>query len=452
MHVEAPPDFKVLFDEVGTHDVQRVLAVAVEDRRYLHWDELRRRTPPEGLNHREWWFSLKLGRRATARPLPMVTTGGAQLTIALPGRAQRLLHFVDQHCAGEIASDAVVTSDGAARRRYLVNSLMEEAIRSSQLEGATTSRLAAKEMLRTGRAPADRSERMIVNNYHGMEFIREGIGDQLTPDSVLRLHEILTEGTLDEPADAGRLQAPEDERVAVFDRTTDKLLHRPPPATELPGRLQALCDFANSRDDGDDFVHPVVRAIALHFWLGHDHPFADGNGRTARALFYWSMRTQGYWLAEYLAISRILQQAPAQYSRAYVHTETDDGDLTYFLLHQLTVVERAVDELHRYLTGRVEDQQRISAALQADADLNHRQSALLAHAVRNIDATYTFAGHASAHRVTHETARNDLRALEERGLLVREARSRPIRFGAASDLSERIARADRRPSASTCAE
>lgn len=438
MYVEAPPDFKGLLDEVGPHDLQRVLSVAVDDRRYLHWDELRRRTPPEGLTHREWWFSLKLGRRATARSLPMATTSGAQLHVALPGRAQRLLHFIDQHCAGEIASDAVVTSDRAARRRYLVNSLMEEAIRSSQLEGATTSRLAAKDMLRTGRAPVDRSERMILNNYRGMEFIRDGIGDRLTPDAVLRLHEILTAGTLDDPADAGRLQTADDERVAVFDRTTDKLLHRPPAADELPQRLRALCDFANARDDSDDFVHPVVRAIVLHFWLGHDHPFADGNGRTARALFYWSMRTQGYWLAEYLAISRILQQAPAQYSRAYVHTETDDGDATYFLLHQLDVIERAVAELHRYLAARVEDQRQITSALHADADLNHRQIALLGHAIRNVGATYTFAGHAAAQRVTHETARNDLRALEARALLVREPRSRPIRFSAAPDLAERI--------------
>ncbi len=438
MHVEIPPEVDALLTSVGTAGLRRIVRVDADDHRYLHWDELRRRTPPDGLSHEEWWLKLKLRRRGTAQSLPMRTTGGHPLHFNLPGRALRLLHFADQHCAGEIASDAVVTSDRAARRRYLVNSLMEEAIRSSQLEGATTSRVAAKELLRTGRAPVDRSEQMIANNYRGMEFIRDGIGDRLTPDAVLQLHRILTEGTLDDPADAGRLQLPGAERVAVFDRTTDKLLHRPPPAEELPGRLQALCDFANVRDHSDEFVHPVVRAIVLHFWLGHDHPFADGNGRTARALFYWSMRTQGYWLAEYLAISRILQQAPSQYSRAYVHTETDEGDCTYFLLHQLGMVERAVDELHRYLAVQVEDQHRIASALHADDDLNHRQIALLGHAIRNVDAAYTFASHASAHRVTHETARNDIHALEARGLLERQPRTRPIRYTAARDVAERI--------------
>lgn len=438
MHVTPPPPYGELLAQLSFDDLQRVLAASVDDSRYLHWDKLQRLTPPDGLRPEEWWIGLKLGRRTSARPLPMRVTSGSELWFTLPDRALELLHFVDQHCSGAIASDAVVTADGPARRRYLVNSLMEEAIRSSQLEGATTSRLAAKELLRSGRAPADRSERMIVNNYRGMEFIREQIGDRLTPEAVLELHRTLTEGTLDDPASAGRLQPVDAERVAVFDRVTDKLLHRPPPAAELPSRLQALCDFANAEEEDGRFIHPVVRAIVLHFWLGHDHPFEDGNGRTARALFYWSMRTQGYWLAEYLAISRILQQAPAQYSRAYVQTETDDGDATYFLLHHLEVVKRAVDELHAYLADRVDDVRKVESALHADGDLNHRQTALLSHAMRHEDVSYTFAEHAAAHRVTHETARNDLRALEARGLLVRRRDGRRLRFAPAPDLRDRL--------------
>jgi Fic family protein len=63
------------------------------------------------------------------------------------------------------------------------------------------------------------------------------------------------------------------------------VFHTPPPAAELPARLEAMCDFANSKTP-DTFIHPVVRGIFLHFWLAYDHPFVDGNGRTARALFY----------------------------------------------------------------------------------------------------------------------------------------------------------------------
>ena len=235
----------------------------------------------------------------------------------------------------------VVTTDDQARNHYLVSSLMEEAIRSSQLEGATTSRRVAKELLQSGREPRDRSELMILNNYRALEFMRDGMGDTLTPDLVFDVFQrILTEGTLDDPTAAGRLQTPEEERVVVLDATTGALIHTPPPADQLQDRIRAMCAFANEHDDGvESFIDPVVRGILLHFWLAYDHPFVDGNGRTARALFYWYMRTQKYWLVEYLSISRVIRRAPAKYARAFLLSETDGGDTTYFLFHQLKVIQ-----------------------------------------------------------------------------------------------------------------
>ena len=336
----------------------------------------------------------------------------------------------------------VVTADDQARDHYLVNSQMEEAIRSSQLEGATTSRQAAKDMLRSGREPADRSERMILNNYRAIRFMRE-IGRDLTVDTVLELHRTLTEGTLDDP---GRIQRPGDERVAVLDRHSKRVLHRPPPAAQLPRRLQALCDFASADEDPDVFVHPVLRAILLHFWLAYDHPFEDGNGRTARALFTWYLRTRGYWLVEYLSVSRILADAPGQYSKAFLLTETDDRDTTYFVLYQLTVIERAIAELHAYLDRKVREIRDVERRLRsASGLLNHRQLALVGHALRNPGHEYTFHGHATSHSVTHETARTDILALVELGLLQRRAGARRHRFLAGVDLAERVQSATAAP-------
>jgi Fic family protein len=312
---------------------------------------------------------------------------------------------------------------------------MEEAIRSSQLEGATTTRQVAKELLRTGREPVDRSERMILNNYHALEFMREQIGDSLTPAAVLELHRVLTEDTLDDPMAAGRLQRPGDERVAVVDALDGTVIHRPPRATELPSRLDALCEFANQGEgESDGFIHPVVRAVLLHFWLAYDHPFEDGNGRTARALFYWYMRTHGYWLVEYLSISRILREAPARYSRAFLLTETDRGDTTYFLLHQLRTIERAVKELHVYLDRKAGEIQDVERLIEGSDGLNHRQLALLGDAIRHPERTYGYQPHAAGHRVTHETARNDLLQLEARGLLWRRRDGRRHVFSPVADL------------------
>ena len=335
--------------------------------------------------------------------------------------------------------DEEVLSEDQARQRFLVNSLIEEAIRSSQLEGATTSRRVAKDLLRTGRPPRDRSELMIANNYRALGFMREEMGDELTPASVLELHRILTEGTLDEPGAAGRLQRAGEERVAVYDRDDKETpIHRPPPAEQLPERMEALCRFANEGESGRQFVHPVVRAILLHFWIGYDHPFVDGNGRTARILFFWSMRANKYWLAEYLPISRFIRKAPARYSRAFLEAETDGGDTTYFLIHQLEVIERAIEDVHAYVQRKTAEVRDVEQLLRGDGELNGRQLALLSDALRHPDGTYSLDAHAASHRVSHETARSDLRQLAERGLLVQRRKGRRHLFEPASDLPRRL--------------
>ena len=255
----------------------------------------------------------------------------------------------------------------------------------------------------------------------------------------MELQRILTEGTLDNPDAAGRLQRPDEARVAVFDRVTGAQVHAPPPAEELPARLQALCDFANqSPDDAEQFIHPVVRGIVLHFWLGYDHPFEDGNGRTARALFYWYMRTHGYWLVEYLSISRILRDAPGQYGRSFVLTETDERDTTYFVLYQLEVIKRAAEDLHVYLRKKMAEVRSVEALIKGSAHFNHRQLALLSDAVRDGGHVYTMHSHATSHNVTHETARTDLAYLTELGLLEKRRVGRRFGFRATPGIADRL--------------
>lgn len=440
MKIAEPPDFDLAFDALPPGRVLEVVrARAVDaDGEYRHWDKLRHLPPPDGLTNEEWWLAVKLARRPLLRRLPLLDASGSPLYYSIPDSVLRLLHNVDQRCSGEIAMPDVVTADEQARQHYLVNGLMEEAIRSSQLEGATTSRRVAKDLLRTGREPTDRSERMILNNYRALQFMRESIGSTLTPAAVLELQRILTDGTLDNPDAAGRLQTPDEERVAVFDSATGRVLHAPPPAEQLEWRLQALCDFANESDDGERFVHPVVRAVLLHFWLGYDHPFEDGNGRTARALFYWYMRERGYWLVEYLSISRILAKAPGQYGSAFLKTETDEGDTTYFILYQLQVIRRALDELHDYFARKIREIRAIENQIKDSAHFNHRQLALLTDAVRSPDSAYSFRSHASSHGVTVETARTDLLHLFAKGLLERRRAGRSHVFSPVPNLSERL--------------
>jgi Fic family protein len=393
------------------------------DGRYLHWDTLRHRTPPGDLTLEEWWFTLKFARNSLLHALPLRNATGQQFRYGMPHRVLEGLHRVDQEASGQIAISEEVTNS-QTRHRYIVSSLIEEAITSSQLEGASTTHRVAEEMLRTGRPARTRDERMILNNYEAMNLVREWDGP-LTPDRVLELHRVVTRGTLDHPDAAGRLQTSADERVHI-EAPDGEVVFMPPPADQLPDRLVTMCAFANGQGV-DGFLHPVVRAILLHFWLAHDHPFEDGNGRTARTLFYWSMLSQGYWLTEFLSISRILRNAPMQYARSFLYSERDEGDTTYFIDYQLAVLHRAIDDLHDYLQRQMAEI-RDSERLLRDAALNHRQVALVRHALRHPNAEYTIKSHQRSHDVVYQSARTDLLDLADRGYLERSRVGRAFRF------------------------
>lgn len=409
--------------------------------RYLHWDEMRRRVPPAGLTHEAWWLSTWLSRRALTRPLPLPALDGGRFGVCMVDAVWESLHRIDQAAAGDVLADDPGVARGS-RNRYIVSSLVEEAIASSQLEGASSTRSEAKRMLLTQRPPRDHSERMILNNYHAMSRVRElaAEGHPLTVDAVRELHRILVVDAIDDPADAGRVQTSDEVRVWVSwsgGARGEQRLHTPPAAHELPMRLEAMCAFANSESD-DGFVHPVVRAVLLHFWLAYDHPFVDGNGRLARSLFYWSLLRSNYWLAEYLTVSSILRKAPAKYATSFLHTESDNNDFTYFLLHQLNVIERSIEALRTYVKSKRREVSEVEALLAGRTDINHRQRSVLAAALRDADADFVIAAHQGQHSVTYQTARTDLLGLVELDLLAMRRDGRSYRFFPAAKLPDRI--------------
>lgn len=402
--------------------------------RYLHWNDLRRRPVPLGFTHEEWWLGLKFHRKAQLRAIGLNDKKGAAFAFGQPDALAELLHQIDRGLGMALGlPEALAQPD--TRDRYVINTLIEESITSSQLEGAVTTRQVASEMLRTGRRPRDVHERMVLNNYLTMQRIRDLRDRELSPELVFELHRLVTDGTMDNPDASGRFRKDE-ENVRVEDQE-GTVFHEPPRAAELPARLAAMCDFANGTTP-DYFIHPVVRAILLHFWLAYDHPFVDGNGRTARALFYWCMLRNEYPLFEFISISQILLRAPAQYAEAFLHTETDDNDLTYFLLHQAEVVKKAVASLRDYLARKRAELGQASVCLRGVPDLNHRQQALLLHALREPHTRYIIAGHQRSHGVSHQTASNDLFDLVERGLFVVLPGGRPRIFLAPSDLGEKL--------------
>jgi Fic family protein len=401
---------------------------------YYHWDELRYRKPPGTLSSNEWWIGLKLRRKAGARTIPVRDVNGGLFHFTVPEVVTDLLHQIDRG-GGTLVQIPEPVRNPELRDRYVVHSLMEEAITSSQLEGAATTREVAKKMLAEGRKPQDKSERMIVNNYATMRRIMEIKDQALTPEMVFEIHRTISENTLDNPDGAGRFRRP-DEKIDVSN-IEGTVFHTPPPAEELPARLQAMCDFANAKTP-DFFVHPVIRGILLHFWLAYDHPFIDGNGRTARALFYWQMLHCGYWLFEFISISQYLRKAPAEYGLAFLHTETDENDLTYFIIHQAKVIQRALDGLHEYVARKSAQTRACLDILQKHPELNHRQQALIAHALRHPGFAYNIKSHQTRQAISYRPARSDLLGLAKMKLLEKRKINRAFVFIVPKDLEERL--------------
>lgn len=444
-----PPRFNELFRKVSASEDGFARSIGLfgtgglgpaPDGKYRHWDTFRQIAPPRGATTEEAWLAVKLARKSLYRTLPLQDARGQPFLYALPNAALEMLHRVDRDAGGNIRGDEPIAqvTGVATRDTYLFKSLVEEAITSSQLEGASTTRRVAKAMIQEGREPRDRSERMIYNNYQALLYVRRVLDQPLTPAIVLQLQRVLTENTLDEPDGAGRLRRA-DEHIVVSDETGE-ILHDPPPAAQLADRLQAMCDFANG--GGGEFIPPAVRAIVLHFWLAYDHPFVDGNGRTARALFYWAMARQGYWLCEFVSISRILRKARAQYARSFLYTESDENDATYFVLYQLRVLLRSIDELHAYLARKTAELRAaddlVRSASWLRAELNPRQLSLVNHALKKPDTAYTVESHRVSHGVSYETARSDLLALARAGLLEQRKRGRTFVFLVPTDLRGRL--------------
>ncbi len=403
---------------------------------YIHWDKLRHLTLANDLTHEQWWLGIKLARLNQYKELPIKNLADKPFVYMLPDSSLSMLHKTDSQAGGNIGLLAPVTTE-ENRNRFIFNSLVEEAITSSQLEGASTTRQNAADMIRYQRKPKDKSEQMIMNNYVAMNMIREIKNQPLTFETLMDVHRVLTEDTLDDPTAAGRLQHSNEERVTVVDNASMKILHSPPPAKALRSRIDKMLEFANETES-DIFIHPVVRAIILHFWLAYEHPFVDGNGRTARALFYWSMLRQGYWLFEYISISRILKKAPVKYGRSFLETETDDDDLTYFINYQLEVIGHSLQDLEGYLERKM-NQVHETEKLLKQTNLNHREIALISHAIRHPGQEYLVKSHQTSHRIAYATARADLIHLAEIKLLEqRRIGAKTLAFIAPGDIEKII--------------
>lgn len=392
----------------------RLREVALAEQDYQPWRYVKYHTPT-GIDPKDFWKALVFVRGI--RPIGLLENGyGRHFGLAHPEALKRRVDNAYRALSFTLETDSPLRGlDDDRRRMYLQRSLAEEAISSSQLEGAVTTRRVAREMLLAKRKPTDNSERMILNNFLTMERLKEWKDRPLSLQLLKEIQSQLTEGVIEEEK-RGRFKR-EDDNVVVVNCRTNEVVHRPPPCKGLESRLQKLVDFANDDGESGYFYYPVEKAAILHFMLGYEHPFCDGNGRTARAIFYWYLLRKGCWLVEFLSISSMLRR-PAwrkRYNEAYVDVEACDFDLTYFVLMQMDCLYEAAREFHAYVDQEQREGRQMESYLRGV--LNRRQLDLIRHAHRHPGYVYTAFEHAKWHMVALNSARSDLKDLAAKGFL-----------------------------------
>lgn len=377
---------------------------------YLYWSDVKYRAQLLGIGKENLWEIVKYTRKKT----DVAINGFEGIHFSLTNSMQRLCHEFDMNFGGSWGGAKIFPQDKNSQELYLISSIMEEAIASSQMEGAATTRKVAKEMLRKKMSPRDKGQRMILNNYNTINFICEHAKEDLTQERIMQIHSMMTDGALDVGDAVGRFRK-EDENIVVGNGITGETVHTPPPAGCLPEFIEQLCRFFNDKSPAM-FIHPIIRGIIIHFLIGYYHPFADGNGRTARALFYWYMMKNDYWLVQYLSISRVIKGSKRAYEKAFLYSEHDANDIGYFVKYNLDVLRKSFEELKKYLIKKYDEGKKSERLLHL-GNISQRQAGILNLYIENPDLVLSSVDVMGKFGVSAGTAKSDLRDLAQKGYL-----------------------------------
>jgi len=395
--------------------------------RYLPFDEFRYRVP-EGLDVSLSWSVVKMARERQLKSIIAIGEPREVCRFYLSPLIQKAISETDRN-ATSAALEWMSSKIGEQKHlEYLLNDLFEdEAISSSQLEGAATTTKAAKDLLKRKRKPRSLDEKMIIGNFRMMKFAWANRDKELSIDLILELHKTGVEDIDNDNYMPGVFRNSDDVRVADSDGNT---VHTPPPAKGLTKRIKNLVKWANECHhdiDNKEYYHPLVKAIALHFAIGFEHPFRDGNGRVARALFYWYMFKNDFACFRYIAISVLLKAAPVKYGKSYLYTESDGMDLTYFIDHQCGIIIRAINQFKESYKKTLEENEKFNSWLWESGlirKLNDKQQTVFQVARSGIADTFTAINVKENLGCAYNTAASALNGLVELKLFTKKKEGR----------------------------
>ena len=383
------------------------------EKKYVDWNTFKHYQIPKDFNPETAWAYLKFNRFSNREKTLVKSMVNDSFTYIITKTMYKRLSFIDSNTSGFLSSDITRPTE-IQKSKLIISGLTEEAIASSQIEGANTSRKVAKKMLLSKRKARSRDEQMIINNYQVMQRLLEWKELPLSVGVIQEIQKNITVETLEDKDDEARLRTDED-NIGVVNKLTGEVVFTPPKQSVVLQELERLVEYANQKETDDSYVHPVIKASILHFWLAYLHPFVDGNGRTARAIFYWYLLKNNYWVFQYLSVSRIIKKSKKQYDDSFLFTEIDDNDLTYFLFYKLKAIMLSIKDFTEHYKNKIQNEKNIENLSTRLTGFNQRQISLLQYCNLNQETTIDILTHQSKHRVAYQTARTDLLNLVKKG-------------------------------------
>ncbi len=160
-----------------------------------------------------------------------------------------------------------------------------------------------------------RSQREILNYLAGLRFIeRHNKKKKISHTDILKLHKLLATEVMDQGS-AGRYR---DIQVYVG-------LYTPPVPDMVSGLMNELLEWWNDRAQE---WSPVVSSAILHYQFEDIHPFADGNGRTGRALALWELYRRGFDTHHIFSVDEVYWEDRSAYYAALANVRKQGSDLT----------------------------------------------------------------------------------------------------------------------------
>jgi len=372
----------------------------------------------------EVWQEIQEARKAKAESLALRDEKGRNFWYVNTKPLQAKLHQIDSR--GKDSLYSYIKPE--IENELVFDSIIEEAWASNIIEGAFTTHKRAQELVRRNLTPKDKNELMMKNNHQAMTFIIENRESDFSIDFILNLHRIITQDTLEDPEYAGKFR---DDDVFIRDKT-NTVIFKPMTAEKIENSLKNLVTWVNTQSD-KDFIHPIVKASIIHFFLVYVHPFFDGNGRTARALFYFYLLKNRYDFFKYFSISALIAKQKEKYYKAIKEVEDYDDDLTYFLLYSADVVMKSIDEIldkiaKKYTSDRISKSLDIKGVY-----LNKRQKKLIKILIDQDHKNITTRRYQKIFKVSYGTARSDLNELSDKGLLQKKKLGKGFLYYASFD-------------------